>query len=88
MRDTLPSVTTDLRPVQAPVEPALGPAVRPRRLRGLDVLRGLVVGWLLVVVYTPTSGLRGHAAWFGWGHSDVFFPMFVLVAGMGLAAQP
>ena len=58
-----------------------------RRARGLDVLRGLVVGWLLVVVYTPTSGLRGHARWFGWDHSDVFFPMFVLVAGMGLAMQ-
>ena len=58
-----------------------------RRTRGLDVLRGLVVGWLLVVVYTPTSGLRGHAPWFGWDHSDVFFPMFVLMAGMGLALQ-
>lgn len=53
------------------------------RSTGLDVLRGLVVLWLLVVVYTPTLGLRGHAAWFGWDHSDVFFPMFVLVAGMG-----
>ena len=58
-----------------------------RRARGLDVLRGLVVGWLLVVVHTPTSGLRGHAPWFGWDHSDVFFPLFVLVAGMGLALQ-
>lgn len=81
-------MTTDVRElVQAPPEPTLGPAAPPRRLRGLDVLRGLVVGWLLIVVYTPTSGLRGHAGWFGWGHSDVFFPMFVLVAGMGLAAQ-
>ena len=59
----------------------------PRRSQGLDVLRGLIVGWLLVVVYTPTLGLRGHAEWFGWDHSDVFFPMFVLVAGMGLAMQ-
>jgi predicted acyltransferase len=58
-----------------------------RRARGLDVLRGLVVAWLLVVVHTPTSGLRGHAAWFGWDHSDVFFPMFVLLAGAGLAWQ-
>ena len=58
-----------------------------RRARGLDVLRGLVVGWLLVVVHTPTLELRGHAAWFGWDHSDVFFPMFVLAAGMGLAMQ-
>ena len=58
-----------------------------RRARGLDVLRGLTVAWLLVVVYTPTTGLRGHARWFGWDHSDVFFPLFVLLAGMGLALQ-
>ncbi len=63
-----------------------GPEVH-RRARGLDVLRGLTVGWLLVVVYTPTTGLRGHARWFGWDHSDVFFPLFVLLAGMGLALQ-
>jgi hypothetical protein len=55
------------------------PAARARRAARL------VVGWLLVVIYTPESGLRGHAAWFGWDHSDVFFPMFVLTAGMGLA---
>lgn len=51
------------------------------------MLRGLIVAWLLVVVHTPASGLRGHAAWFGWDHSDVFFPLFMLVAGMGLAMQ-
>ena len=63
-----------------------GPEVH-RRARGLDVLRGLTVGWLLVVVSTPATGLRGHARWFGWDHSDVFFPLFVLLAGMGLALQ-
>ena len=61
-------------------------AAKERSL-GLDVLRGVVVGWLLVVVYAPATGLRGHAAWFGWDHSDVFFPMFLLLAGMGLAWQ-
>ena len=71
----------------APSSPPEARSHAPRRLLGLDVMRGLVVGWLLVVVYTPTSGLRGHAAWFGWDHSDVFFPMFVLMAGMGLAMQ-
>ena len=65
----------------------MGTAPAHRRARGLDVLRGLTVGWLLVVVYTPTTGLRGHARWFGWDHSDVFFPLFVLLAGMGLALQ-
>ena len=78
---------TEVRePVQAaPVEAPAAPV--SQRSQGLDVLRGLVVAWLLVIVYTPTWGLRGHAEWFGWGHSDVFFPMFVLVAGMGLAMQ-
>ena len=70
----------------APSAP-VAPAPVHRRARGLDVLRGLTVAWLLVVVYTPTTGLRGHARWFGWDHSDVFFPLFVLLAGMGLALQ-
>ena len=75
-------------PTTAGGAPASSPtAPVHRRTRGLDVLRGLVVGWLLVVVHTPGSGLRGHARWFGWDHSDVFFPLFVLVAGMGLALQ-
>lgn len=76
---------TDAPPVAPEQEQPAAPA--PARSRGLDVLRGLVVVWLLVVVYTPTTGLRGHAEWFGWDHSDVFFPMFMLVAGMGLAMQ-
>ena len=80
----LPAVEPAVEPA---AEPGAEPGPPPRRLRGLDVLRGLVVGWLLVVVYAPESGLRGHAAWWGWDHSDVFFPMFVLTAGMGLAAQ-
>ena len=80
----LPAVEPAVEPA---AEPGAEPGPPPRRLRGLDVLRGLVVGWLLVVLYTPGSGLRGHAEWFGWGHSDVFFPMFVLTAGMGLAVQ-
>lgn len=57
------------------------------RLRGLDVMRGLVLGWLIVLVYTPTTGWRGHAEWFGWDNSDLFFPMFLFVAGAGLAMQ-
>ena len=86
-----PAAPADVAPATpadaTPAAPAAATPLPHRRSRGLDVLRGLIVGWLLVVVYTPTTGLRGHAAWFGWDHSDVFFPMFVLVAGMGLAMQ-
>ena len=65
--------------------PAVG--VEHRRSRALDVLRGLTIAWLVVVVFTPTTGWRGHAAWYGWDHSDVFFPAFLFVAGAGLAHQ-
>lgn len=65
----------------------MGTAVPHVRLRGLDVLRGLVIGWLVVILYTPTTGWRGHAEWWGWGNSDLFFPLFLLVAGAGLAMQ-
>ena len=84
LRMTLDTAPAPVAETTSPAEPT---REAPQRSRGLDVVRGLVVGWLLVVVYAPTTGLRGHAAWFGWDHSDVFFPMFLLVAGMGLAMQ-
>jgi predicted acyltransferase len=87
--DTIPSRPPQVTDPGSPPEKAgvLHGSPSVDRSLGLDVFRGLVVGWLFVVVYTPTSGLRGHAEWFGWDHSDVFFPMFLLLAGMGLAMQ-
>ena len=57
------------------------------RSLGLDVFRGLIIGWLIVLVHTPTLTIRGHAVWWGFDHSDVFFPAFLFVAGCGLAYQ-
>ena len=65
----------------------LAPMSGTGRSLGLDVFRGLVIAWLLVLVHVPTTGWRGHAAWFGWGNSDVFFPAFLFVAGAGLGFQ-
>ena len=65
--------------------PAVG--TEHRRSRALDVLRGLTIGWLIVIVFTPTTGWRGHAEWYGWDHSDVYFPAFLFIAGAGLAHQ-
>ena len=42
---------------------------------------------LAVLVFTPWTGWRGHAAWWGWRPSDLFFPLFLTVAGAGLALQ-
>ena len=62
------------------------PELQPRWL-GLDVLRGAVMVGLAVLVFTPWTAWRGHAAWWGWRPSDVFFPFFLTVAGAGLALQ-
>jgi len=42
---------------------------------------------LAVLIFTPWTGWRGHPEWWGWRHSDLFFPMFLFVAGAGLALQ-
>ena len=42
---------------------------------------------LAVLVFTPWTGWRGHAPWWGWRPSDLFFPLFLTVAGAGLALQ-
>lgn len=57
------------------------------RSSALDVLRGLTIGVLIVLVFTPTTGWRGHAAWWGWRPSDFFFPFFLFIAGAGVAHQ-
>jgi heparan-alpha-glucosaminide N-acetyltransferase len=54
---------------------------------GLDVLRGVIMMVLAVLVFTPTTGWRGHPDWWGWRPSDAFFPGFLTVAGAGLALQ-
>jgi predicted acyltransferase len=53
----------------------------------VDVFRGGVLLFLAVLVFTPTTGWRGHANWWGWRPSDLFFPAFLLTAGAGLALQ-
>lgn len=57
------------------------------RSLGLDVLRGATMVGLAILVFTPWTGWRGHAAWWGWRPSDLFFPLFLTVAGAGLALQ-
>ena len=61
--------------------------LRSDRSTGVDAFRGLVVLFLLVLVHVPTTGWRGHAAWWGLRWSDLFFPAFLFVAGVGLALQ-
>jgi predicted acyltransferase len=60
---------------------------RSVRSSGVDAFRGLVVLGLLVLVHVPRTGWRGHAAWYGLRWSDLFFPAFLFIAGVGLALQ-
>ncbi|MGH9181318.1 MAG: heparan-alpha-glucosaminide N-acetyltransferase domain-containing protein, partial [Acidimicrobiales bacterium] len=57
------------------------------RSRGLDVMRGAAVAFLLVITFTPGTGWNEHANWWGWRAADAFFPAFLLVAGVGLGYQ-
>ena len=59
------------------------------RLRSLDVFRGLTMAGMVVVnnpgdwdaVYAPLL----HAAWHGWTPTDLIFPFFLFIMGVGLA---
>lgn len=51
------------------------------------MLRGATMVGLAVLVFTPWTGWRGHPIWWGWRPSDLFFPLFLTVAGAGLALQ-
>ncbi|MBY0505933.1 MAG: DUF5009 domain-containing protein [Bryobacteraceae bacterium] len=60
----------------------------PQRLLSLDVFRGLVMAFMVIVntagtgdaVYAP---LR-HAKWHGWTPTDVVFPSFVWIIGLAI----
>ncbi len=73
--------------MSSPLSDSVDEQARARRSPALDVLRGLTIGALIVLVFTPTTGWRGHAAWWGWRPSDFFFPFFLFIAGAGVAHQ-
>ena len=69
-----------------------GDASRPlatgRRLRSLDVARGLVVASSVLVTNLP--GLEhgfwlAHAEWYGFAFHDLYLPMFLFLFGSGIA---
>ena len=71
----------------AAAAPADGPAAPPRRLRGVDVLRGLAVIGMLVVDNRGNAAIAEqfrHEAWDGLRVADVVFPVFLLVVGVSL----
>lgn len=83
-----------------PPRPADGPSVRSagqpgapqgvqpaRRLRGVDVLRGLAVVGMLFVDNRGNASITAqlrHEAWNGLHVADVVFPVFLLVVGVSL----
>ena len=65
-----------------------------KRMRSLDVLRGLTVAAMVIVnnpgdwstVYWPLL----HAEWHGWTPTDLIFPFFLFIVGVsaGLGSKP
>jgi predicted acyltransferase len=61
-------------------------AVQPRRLVSVDVLRGLTIGFMILVnnngngrfAYWPLK----HSAWNGFTPTDLVFPMFLFLVGI------
>ena len=60
----------------------------PQRLLSLDVFRGLIMAFMVIVntagtgdaVYPPLQ----HADWHGWTPTDVVFPSFVWIVGVAI----
>ena len=60
----------------------------PKRLVSLDVFRGATIAAMIMVnnpgtwqyVYPPLK----HAEWHGWTFTDLIFPFFLFIVGVGL----
>ena len=71
----------------APPEPAQDPGTSRRRLRGVDVARGLAVVGMLFVDNRGSDAISPqlvHTPWSGLHVADVVFPVFLLVVGVTL----
>jgi predicted acyltransferase len=63
----------------------------PRRLRSLDVFRGLTMA-AMVLVNNPGNSSRAypalrHAEWNGWTPADLVFPFFLFIMGVAMAVS-
>ena len=73
--------------VPVPARSVARQAARPRRLRGVDVLRGLAVVGMLFVDNRGNAAIADqlqHQAWDGLRIADVVFPVFLLVVGVSI----
>src|SRR5215471_18474478 len=75
---------TAINPLPAITTPSQGVG-RPQRLLSLDVLRGLTIGFMILVnnngseaAYWPLK----HAAWNGFTPTDLVFPTFLFLVGV------
>jgi predicted acyltransferase len=80
-------ISSDLKTVTEQSAPAApSPALR-ERLVSLDVLRGIIIAFMILVndsggdkTYWPLE----HAAWNGWTPTDLVFPSFLFMVGVAL----
>ncbi|MGN6303001.1 MAG: heparan-alpha-glucosaminide N-acetyltransferase domain-containing protein [Angustibacter sp.] len=79
---------TDTRVVAPPETRAPDDPYDARRLRSLDLLRGLAVAGMVIVNGEGNPGAKppgvSHAAWDGLTPADLVFPTFLLVSGAAL----
>lgn len=88
MTDTLAPVSGAPATVSAGTMAPERPS-EPRRLRSLDVFRGITIAAMLLVnnpgswdhVYEPLD----HAPWHGWTPTDTIFPFFLFIVGVAMA---
>lgn len=62
--------------------------MKPRRLRSLDVFRGLSVAGMIVVNHPgnwlTVAPFLAHSAWNGFTLADLVFPCFIVIMGMAI----
>ncbi len=72
----------------APSGQTAGPLTKPARMLSLDVLRGLTIGFM-ILVNNNADGVRAywalkHAAWNGFTPTDLVFPTFLFLVGVAI----
>jgi predicted acyltransferase len=83
-----PGLTTATRRTATPPGATAAPPAPPPRLVPLDAVRGLAIVVMLVVMNPgPASDLPAqlhHPEWHGLTFADLFFPLFLFAAGVGM----
>ncbi len=69
-------------------EQRVGQMTKPRRLLSIDILRGLTIGFMILVNNNGNNDLAyramNHSPWNGFTPTDLVFPTFLLIMGISV----